>query len=98
MSLFETSPLPGAPYFLGAFFALFACLNVYDLPPYHDEPDGGGADRFGGSWWKRAAGAAGVGREAGNTGGSRSQLSAAVLALEEEEEADPLIHNDKISL
>ena len=27
-SLYETSPLPGAPYLLGAHFALFAALQV----------------------------------------------------------------------
>ena len=32
MSLFETSPIPGAPYLLGCFFSLFAFLHCFELP------------------------------------------------------------------
>ena len=39
MSVYETSPIPGAPYLLGTFLALFAFLTCFDLP--HESPDFG---------------------------------------------------------
>lgn len=32
MSVYETSPVPGAPYLLGTFLALYAFLTCFDLP------------------------------------------------------------------
>lgn len=39
MSVFESSPIPGAPYLLGTFLALYAFLTCFDLP--RESPDFG---------------------------------------------------------
>jgi hypothetical protein len=41
MALFEFSPIPGAPYLLGTFCALFALLESYELPTLNYDDDFG---------------------------------------------------------